>query len=505
MTGLAKVGVWIWRACLIASFDVLLALPLSAESSSDISELERYKRRLQSLEGSSDPARVAQLQQMQRLLTLMQRSLIIKEANSKPQSSEPKPAMPEPVEAPKPSPLPEQQPVPQPVGSTVEPKPAAVKAVMEPLPEVVPALPRKQAPVAVVEPVPDPPEPEIPAWFFQVELSTSIGYQENILRSAFSDLDSAFIRGKAELQLLNLRREDFRVMALGHYDRKFFLDESSVRDEDLLLMLGQVDRRIAGDVWLGLQLSYFSANQPLDDPDLIDLDTGSIPLKFDQLSISPQLTWEPSKEHAWVAHLDFRRETTDGLEIEEQDNDQWGMGLNYTFEPSLEHRFQLNYQFTEIDYDERRARSSSGTFLDDTLETRRYEWSASYRRTWEREESRWRAEARLRWILDDDEVGGYDDVARLEVRGRLSWRYRKRTEVLAELRYGEYFYDSRERSVDDMRHRERSYWVGSLTVEHAFNKRLAGLFRYEFRENAGNNSVDRYSTQILSTGICFTF
>ena len=60
MTGLAKVGVWIWRACLIASFDVLLALPLSAESSSDISELERYKRRLQSLEGSSDPARVAQ-------------------------------------------------------------------------------------------------------------------------------------------------------------------------------------------------------------------------------------------------------------------------------------------------------------------------------------------------------------------------------------------------------------------------------------------------------------
>jgi predicted porin len=111
----------------------------------------------------------------------------------------------------------------------------------------------------------------------------------------------------------------------------------------------------------------------------------------------------------------------------------------------------------------------------------------------------------LRWILDDDEVGGYDDVARLEVRGRLSWRHRKRTEVLAELRYGEYFYDSRERSVDDMRHRERSYWVGSLTVEHAFNKRLAGLFRYEFRENAGNNSVDRYSTQILSTGIRLTF
>lgn len=520
MTRVAKVSGWLWAACLIAALQVLLALPLQA-ASSDVSELERYKRRLESLKGSSDPARVAQLKQMQRLLTLMQRSLVINEANSKPvppQGPEPTPLTPEPepVEEPPPSPYPAPERTPEPgpepenvpqETSAVEPEPESnpLPVVAEPLLTVVSETSGKQAPVPVIERIPDPPAPEIPAWFFQVELSTSVGYQENILRSAFSDLDSAFLRGSAELQLLNLRREDYRIMALGHYDRKHFVDESSVRDEDLVFMLGQVDRRMEGNVWFGLQASFFSAHQPLDDPDLIDVSIGSIPLQFDQLSISPQLTWEPSKEHAWIAHVDYRRETTEGLEIEEQDNDQWGMGLNYTFEPRLEHRFQVNYQFTQTDYDERRARSSSGAFLDDTLETTRHEWSASYRRTWEQEESRWRAEARLRWIVDDDDEGGYDDVARLEVRGRLSWRYRKRTEVLAELRYGEYFYDSRQRNIDDMRHRERSYWSGSLTFEHAFNQRLAGLFRYDFRENAGNRRVDRYGTQTLSTGIRLTF
>ena len=495
MIGLAKVGVWVLRVCLIASLHTLLALPLGA-ASEDISELERYKRRLQSFEGSSDPARSAQLRQMQRILTLMQRSLVIDEANKKSPAPSPslKPVLPEPLEE---TPL-LPEPAPQPVVE-VEPKAPSVP--------VVSALPSKQAPV-VVKPkpiLPDQPEPEIPAWFFQVELSASVGYQENILRSAVSNLDSALLRGSAQVQLMNIQREDFRIMALGQYERTHFLDESSVRDEDLIFVLGQADQRIAGNVWLGLQASYFSAHQPLDDPDLIDLDTGSIPLKFDQLSISPQFTWEPSKAHAWVAHADYRRETTEGLETEEQDNDQWGVGLRYTFEPGSEHRFQVNYQFTETDYDQRRARTSSGTFLDDALETRRHEWSASYRRTWEQEETRWRAEARLRWVLEDDDVGGYDDVARVEFRGRLSWRYRKRTEVLAELRYGEYFYDSRQQSGDDTRLRERSFWAGAVTLEHAFNKRLTGLFRYDFRENGGNRRVDRYGNQTLSTGIRLTF
>ena len=264
MTGSsAHVGGWLWRGCLIASFHVLLALALKAESPSDVSELESYKRRLQSLEGSSDPARVAQLRQMQRLLTLMQRSLIIKEANSNPPPPPaPEPAAPEPVVETTPSPDPDPQLEPQPV-VTAEPEPVAVPVVAEPQPkrEVPSAPPSKQVPVAVIEQVPDEPhaEPEIPAWFFQVELSTSVGFQENILRSAFSDLDSTFIRGAAELQLLNLRREDFRVMALGHYDRKHFLDESSVRDEDLLFMLGQVDRRMRGNVWLGLDHGRLAA------------------------------------------------------------------------------------------------------------------------------------------------------------------------------------------------------------------------------------------------------
>ena len=102
-------------------------------------------------------------------------------------------------------------------------------------------------------------------------------------------------------------------------------------------------------------------------------------------------------------------------------------------------------------------------------------------------------------------LGGYDDVARVELRGRLSWLYRKRTEVLAELRYGEYFYDSRQQSGDVTRLRERSFWAGAVTLEHAFNKRLTGLFRYDFIENAGNRRVDRYGNQTLSTGIRLTF
>ncbi|MGY8688923.1 MAG: hypothetical protein ACKVHP_14465, partial [Verrucomicrobiales bacterium] len=51
----------------------------SATTTQGVAELEGYKHRLENLQSGSDPARAAQLKQMQRLLSLMQKSIIIED------------------------------------------------------------------------------------------------------------------------------------------------------------------------------------------------------------------------------------------------------------------------------------------------------------------------------------------------------------------------------------------------------------------------------------------
>lgn len=500
--------------------------PTSTTNASGISQLEGYKGRLAELEKqTTDRRRAAQMRQMQHLLSLMQRSLADNQAQTPPPITAPKtpgarepkpthPANPTTLTDDAEAPVEPSNETPETTGDPAIPStpPSPLRGKNDPLPNSIPQSSAKNpAPASPITPLAERTEaqplqrPELPRWFFQAQVTTAVGYQENLLRSAFTNLESALLYGELDLQLLNTRREDYRLLTLGRYTRTHFLDEPDVRDEDLLFLLGEAEYRVSDSWWLGLNASFFSAHQPFDDPDVIDLNGASLPLRFRQLTLAPQLSWEPQGGHRWTWQSGFRQEETDGLQLESQDNDQWFLSLDYTYEPDDRHRFRFDYHYTLFDYDERSARVPSGLRLDDPLELSRHDWSVAYRRTWNATPHRWRAESRLRLILDDDERGGYDDLARLEVRGRASLRLHKRTEINADLRYGHYFYDRRHVRLDDPSRRERSYWAGGLSLEHRFSKRTALRFHYDFRENAGNKSVDRYGAHTLYTGIRITF
>ncbi len=348
-----------------------------------------------------------------------------------------------------------------------------------------------------------PPQP--PAWFFELQDGVAIGYRDNLLHSAFSDLDSALIHGELEARLASTQWRNHRLLMLERAIRTHFLDEPDVWDEDLAFLFAHADYRVSGDWWLGWSASFFSAHQAFDDPDFVDLDGNSAPLHFRQWTLAPQLTWEPNPRNRWGLQAGYRQEETRGLDIEAQDNAQRFLSLDYRHQPSLAHRFRLSYEYARADYDERPARTPTGTPLDERLELEHHEWRTEYRRTWEGDGFRVRGEAGLRLVLEDDHAGGYDDLARLEATSRLEFRQRNGIEGRAEVRYGEYFYDARQVRADDSRHRERSYWAGSLTLEHHFSPRTAWWLGYEFRANQGNKAIDRYAVHSLYTGIRLTF
>ncbi len=495
---------------LVCACGIFLAQTFAADpqpSPDGVAQLEAYKRRLGQLQSrQADPARAAQLRQMQQVLSLMQRSIVIEEKKAdgaaEPDAPSDPPIPPAPPENHAISP--ETRKTPRKAATVPEestPVPA-VPVPPVPLPQPVKADPKAPEPATVP---PETPSRKIPHWFFQAEATFALGYQENLLRSAFSDLDSSLIHGEIDLRLLNTRRRNNRMLALGRYTRTHFLDEPSVRDEDLLFLLGEAEHRMTDHWWLGVNTSFFSAHQPFDDPDLLDLNTTSLPLRFRQFAIAPQVSWEPAREHRVLMRGGYRQEDTHGLQFESEDNDQWFFNLGYTFEPSRHHRIRLDYQYSHADYDERLARQPSGEPLEETLELTKQEWQASYRRTWERASRRWHAESRVRLVIDDDQRGGYDDAARLEIRGRAGVRYGPGSELRAELRYGKYFYDERQVSSIDARRRQRSYWAGSLTWEHRLTSRAALWLNYEFRDNAGNKTADHYGVHRLYTGIRFRF
>lgn len=512
------------RLARVALVSMATASGLSANASPPpgLSELEAYKHRLRQLESQAPtPARAAQIRQMQTLLTFMQRSIILSETK---QTLESQAAAPQPKPEETRPPSPPARPVPPherpAIASPPEdpplkpvPSPPPTSEVLSPPSDPIP--PSALAPTAEAPPPSNPvPASESPAaskelreprWFFEIQGTAALGYRDNLLRSAFSDLDSTLLHGELELHLANTQRDEHRLLFLGRTTRTHFLDAPEVRDEDLVFLLAQSEHRLRGGWWLGWQGAFFSAHQAFDDPDLIDLDDLSAPLRFRQWTLAPRLHWEPDDHHHWTLETGYRGEETKGAELEPQDNQQGFVSLGYTWKPSSAGRLRLNYQYAHLDYDERPARHPDASETGRTLALRQHEWQVHYRHTWSTPRARWRMEPGLRLVLEDDESGGYDDLARLELRTRAELRWNARTEARADLRYGHYVYDHRHVSADDSRKRERAYWAGRLSLEHRLTEHAAWWASYEFRENQGNKSLDDYGVHTLYTGIRLTF
>ncbi len=495
-----------WIPCILTGL-------AESDLNASVSTLEIYKRRLQNLkaQAGSDPQRLQQIHQLQRLLTFMQRSVVLTSESNAPTPEEH-------VSQVRSSPPKAPSPVPKPAESTPLPDVSPPKETKKPLADTPPPTltPIQRSPKQAPPPPADAsvprddaiaPPPEPPRWLFQSKIGLAVGYQRNLLCSAFSDLDSAVVYGEGDLSLLNVRRTQQRYTAIGRYTRTHFLDDSSVQDEDILFLLGEADFRWHDDWWLGATTSYFSAHQPFDDPEVADLDGASTPLHFRQWALAPRLLWEPSEEHQWSFALGLQEEWTDGLDFESQDNSQWFARLGYTFQPNSRHRWRLDYHYAETDYDERTTREPNGVSQGRSLETRTHDWQMSYRHTWHlRHAHRWRTEARLRAYRQEDvNGGGYDDYWRMEARARLSWQYGGGSALSADLRYGHYEYDSREVSFLDPERRSRSYLAGSLTWEHRLSANTSWWMRYDFRENDGNKALDRYDTQTLYAGLRWHF
>ncbi len=501
-------GIHLWIAA-------LLSASLSwSQSVQGVAELEVHKKRLADLQQTMDPVTAARLKQMYRLLSLMQESIKAEKA---------KKAQAEPMASPTP-PIEKQTPV------VVTPKnelqvkvPSAVKDVIPPAPK--PAIVAKSPPIptsvlirliskqaSVAPPIsppflprpPEPKQPPLPDWLVSSSLTLSPGYQENVLRSAFSDLESVTMNGAIELQVLNTHREQTRVSGYARYTRTHFLEQSEVPDEDMLLVLGRVDRRLNETRWWGLQGTYLMAHQPFDDPDLIDLESGSAPLKFTQLSIAPQVTWEPDDQRVWTAQLGYRRESTEGLEdFEPQDSDQWFGRLDYRFTRGA-HQWRVSYSYEDRQYDERFARFPDGKSTGDPVSIQSHGLSLTYRYTWQWAQSHCRLTTTLGYEAEHGDSGGYDDLERLDLRTKIQWRLWP-VALTAELRYGPFFYGERQVSQNDQDLRQREFWATRVEASYALSRKLAWVLNYEYRDHSGNRRSDDYAYRILSTGFQFRF
>ncbi len=482
----------------------MLAIPtvVLGEDEESLAALEAYKRRLVELSRQQDdPLMAARLKQMHRLLSMMQKSIVIEEAKADSTSARETPPVADPIVA---TPPPPEDPPAQ-EARTTDSKPVAPSPKLTP---PIPVVSAKQA-VPATPPRPSPTPPPVtplkrPSWYTQAVLTTAFGYQENVLRSAFSDLDSSFLHGALDLQAFNMNRSQHRVAAFARYSRTHFLEEPDVRDEDQFFLFAQVDRRFHDDWWLGVTGSFFTAHQPFDDPSVIDLDGSSAPIKFTQLSLAPQLTWEPNKRHTFTVNGGYSLEESEGLEPQNEDNDQWFAGVSYVYKPVPNHQIRFDYRYTHLNYDDRSSRLSDGERLPFLLDLDSHELALSYQWRWQWQETRWRLGARARYLIERDHTGGYDDVNRSDFRARLQCRHDDFA-VQMELRYGDSDYESRQISLADTSTRRRDYWSAKLEASYRIHEHAKLWLSYEHRENSGNRQSDRYRYQSLYTGFQFTF
>lgn len=490
-----------------AALSIVLTAPLlqAQEEAYEASSMQAYKQKVLALMAKeTEPATRRELQRLYQLLSLMERSMAHQEADLPPDDA--------PVAADKPADeaFPE---VPDPAISAPSTAPkeendSSKGLFVERDLEDASAESDKEAGGFAIPEASEvgPTTAKPPAWYVRTGLTAAFGYQENLLKSAFSDLESSALLGQIDLELFKIRRDEHRFFAFGRYNRTHFLDEPEVRDEDLLFLLAQYERRLSDTWWAGLRGDYLRAHQPIDDFEGIDRLGLSLPLSIEQFSLGPLVSREWNEVHTWSAGVGYRREEVGRIvDFEDQSSDQFWLESDYTFEPTERQRWRAGYLFTYRDYDERAQRLPDGSVLIGShAEVLSHRLFLEHRRTWHWGEGRWRWTNGVRFVHEDGNGPGYDDVDRVEFRSRVDVRY-SRWELLAEIRRGHDRYDARQVSLLDRSEVRREYWIGRIEGSCRVADDWRFWLRYEGADRSGNREIDRYRYQSVYAGFQRSF
>lgn len=339
-----------------------------------------------------------------------------------------------------------------------------------------------------------------PLWDRSFSVRTGFGYKDNVLLSHNDPRRSAFASAGFEASVFRLAEDGTLLNLLFTADDNYYFSVPELNDELLVMTAVQLKKPFASDWQATFSLDYFYQDQVLD-VSATETNLTAIEVEGHSVQFTPALR-RNFGEAGWlelsapVARRIFR----------EPLDDFWEAGPKLTFGHPYGRKSEwtMSYSFTDRPYDTRTETDSMGVPRPGTdLEFQQHKLEIASWHHWD-EQRRWRTVTKLSYRINEDNGSGYFDYGRVQISEQLRFRA-KPWELLAEIRFGHYFYDVQRVSLTDRSHRRLSDLVWRLRAERQFLKWLKGYVDFEQEWSLSNQPLERYNVNTVSGGLIWEF
>ena len=329
------------------------------------------------------------------------------------------------------------------------------------------------------------------------EITTGIGFRNNVLRSSIDNENSPFVLTSGDLSLMRYSETGALLMlyVLGEDIR--YTDAPSVNYEQFLSGAVDISVPMGDRDELGLLTSYLYQHQVFDASET-EVDVRRVLVLGHSATLRPE--WKHTFDGGWAARIEgsvlrqiFEHQLDDYSETDRMASLIYGYGNRS--------EALVSYQSTQRYYDTREQYDETGAAIAGTdLVYSQNEVGSAWRHYWDADRY-WRTLSKLSYLLNHDNGSGYFDYDRLLFRQHVRWD-NGTWNVKVNARFGWYFYPMQKVGNED---RFRSSVLLDCRIERKLNKYLMLFTAGEHEWSTSNDPLDEYGSWMASGGIGFEY
>lgn len=360
---------------------------------------------------------------------------------------------------------------------------------------ILPVLFAMFTPVAILAEVTN--ASPIAVWDYTAEISTALGYKDNVLYSSIASESSGFILSSIDASLMRLSETEAYLMLYMYGEDYRYFDAPSVEYEQFLSLTAQYVQPVGDKNQWGALASYLYQHQIFDASET-QLNQRRLLVLGHSASFAPH--WKHSFNDSWSTRLEgsaFRQM----YEVELDNYSEGRAQLNAMYDYGHRSQASFGYEFLNRHYDTREQFDSGGVIISNTdLTFQQHECAAHLKHSFDKNRH-WRSSSHISYMLNADNGSGYFDYSRLLFRQQL--RFKKGLwDIKTNARFGKYLYDLQTINNET---RKRSYAMIDLIVERRLNKYWRIFASAEHEWNMSNDPLDEYKAWFARSGVTYEF
>ena len=334
-------------------------------------------------------------------------------------------------------------------------------------------------------------------WETSAQISTAIGYRNNVLRSSIKNENSAFFLTAAEASLIRFSDSGALFMLYIFGDDTRYFDAPSVNYEQLFSGTAHLSKPVGVRDEVGVAANYVYQHQILD-ASATELDLRRILVLGHSAALRPH--WKRLLDGGWETKVEgaVRRQI-----FEHELDDYWESDGRVSLTRNYGNRSEISVAYLPLlrFYDTRNQYDSSGNRVPDSdLVYWQNEVGSEWRHGWNADRS-WRTTSRVSYMVNRDNGSGYFDYDRLLFRQQVRWK-KENWDIKATGRFGWYLYKE-QTFINEPRN--RSYAILSFRIERWLGAHWKGYVASEYEWSMSNDPLDDYQSWMANSGVSYEF